>query len=92
MIKAIAFDLQFTLVTFSTEILGFSDKFTLSNWFKLFDEGFKEVLKYIKTKDIKFDEISTHGLVKEVAKNLPISSKLNALIKYRKEIKEIKKK
>jgi len=41
---------------------------------------------------VKFDEISTHGLVKEVAKNLPISSKLNALIKYRKEIKEIKKK
>ena len=41
---------------------------------------------------VKFDEISTHGLVKEVAKNLPISTKLNALIKHRKEIKEIKKK
>ncbi len=40
----------------------------------------------------KFEEISTHGLVKEVAKHLPISTKLNALIKYRKEIKEIKKK
>jgi len=43
-------------------------------------------------KDVKFDEISTHGLVKEVAKHLPISTKLNALIKHRKEIKEIKKK
>ena len=40
---------------------------------------------------VKFDEISTHGLVKEVAKNLPISTKLNALIKHGKEIKEIKK-
>ena len=43
-------------------------------------------------KDVKFDEISTHGLVKEAAKHLPISTKLNALIKHRKEIKEIKKK
>jgi digeranylgeranylglycerophospholipid reductase len=42
-------------------------------------------------KNVKFEEISTHGLVKEVAKHLPISTKLNALIKYRKEIKEIKK-
>lgn len=41
-------------------------------------------------KDIKFEEISTYGLVKEVAKHLPISTKLNALIKHRKEIKEIK--
>jgi len=40
---------------------------------------------------VKFDEISTHGLVKEVAKHLPISTKLNALIKHRKEIKELKK-
>lgn len=40
---------------------------------------------------VKFDEISTHGLVKEVAKNLPISTKLNALIKHGKDIKEIKK-
>jgi len=40
----------------------------------------------------KFDEISTKGLIKEVAKHLPISTKLNALIKHRKEIKEIKKK
>ena len=39
---------------------------------------------------VKFDEISTHGLVKEVAKNLPISTKLNALIKHGKEIREIK--
>lgn len=43
-------------------------------------------------KDVKFEEISTHGLVKEIAKHLPISSKLNALIKHRKEIKEIKNK
>lgn len=41
---------------------------------------------------VKFDEISTHGLVKEVAKHLPISTKLNALLKHRKEIKELKKK
>jgi len=41
---------------------------------------------------VKFDEISTHGLVKEVAKHLPISTKLNALIKHRKDIKELKKK
>jgi digeranylgeranylglycerophospholipid reductase len=41
---------------------------------------------------VKFDEISTHGLVKEVAKHLPISTKLNALIKHRKKIKELKKK
>jgi len=41
---------------------------------------------------VKFEEISTHGLVREVAKHLPISTKLNALIKHRKEIKEIKKK
>ena len=40
----------------------------------------------------KFDEISTKGLIKEVAKHLPISTKLNALIKHRKEIKELKKK
>jgi len=39
---------------------------------------------------VKFKEIDTHSLVKEVAKNLPISTKLNALIKHGKEIKEIK--
>ena len=41
---------------------------------------------------VKFDELSTRGLVKEVAKHLPISTKLNALLKHRKEIKELKKK
>jgi len=41
---------------------------------------------------VKFDEISTHGLIKEVAKHVPISKKLSALIKFRKEIKELKKK
>jgi digeranylgeranylglycerophospholipid reductase len=41
-------------------------------------------------KDKKFDEISTHGLVKEVAKELPISTKLKALLKHGSKIKEIK--
>jgi len=41
-------------------------------------------------KDKKFDEISTHGLVKEVAKELPISTKLRALLKHGSKIKEIK--
>jgi len=42
-------------------------------------------------KDVKFDEISTHGLVKEVAKHLPISTKLKALVKHGEKIREIKK-
>jgi len=42
-------------------------------------------------KDVKFDEISTHGLVKEVAKKLPVSTKLKALIKHGDKIREIKK-
>jgi digeranylgeranylglycerophospholipid reductase len=42
-------------------------------------------------KDVKFDEISTYGLVKEVAKHLPISTKLKALIKHGEKIREIKK-
>jgi digeranylgeranylglycerophospholipid reductase len=42
-------------------------------------------------KDVKFDEISTHSLVKEVAKNLPVSTKLKALIKHGEKIREIKK-
>ena len=42
-------------------------------------------------KDTKFDEISTHSLVKEVAKNLPVSTKLKALIKHGEKIREIKK-
>jgi digeranylgeranylglycerophospholipid reductase len=54
------------------------------------DKTFNKLANALK--DVKFDEISTHSLVKEVAKHLPISTKLNALIKYRKEIKEIKKK
>jgi digeranylgeranylglycerophospholipid reductase len=54
------------------------------------DKTFNKLANALK--DVKFDEISTHGLVKEVAKHLPISTKLNALIKHRKEIKEIKKK
>jgi hypothetical protein len=54
------------------------------------DKTFNKLANELK--DVKFDEISTSSLVKEVAKHLPISTKLNALIKYRKEIKEIKKK
>ena len=42
--------------------------------------------------NVEFDEISTHGLVKEVAKQLPISTKLNALLKHGKELRELKKK
>ena len=42
-------------------------------------------------KDVKFDEISTHGLVKEVAKKLPVSTKLKALIKHGDKLREIKK-
>jgi digeranylgeranylglycerophospholipid reductase len=41
-------------------------------------------------KDKKFDEISTHGLVKEVANELPISTKFKALLKHGSKIKEIK--
>jgi len=41
-------------------------------------------------KDVEFDEISTHGLIKEVAKNLPVSTKLKALIKHGEKIREIK--
>jgi digeranylgeranylglycerophospholipid reductase len=40
--------------------------------------------------NVKFGEISTHGLVKEVAKHLPISTKLSALLKHGKKLKEIK--
>jgi len=42
-------------------------------------------------KDVKFDEISTHGLIKEVSKHLPISTKLKALIKHGDKIMEIKR-
>ena len=54
----------------------------------------KEFLSEYETKwKVAFGrKIKRNYLVKEVAKHLPISSKLNALIKYRKEIKEIKKK
>jgi len=44
-------------------------------------------------KDIKFDEISTYGLVKEVAKRHPtLMVKLLPLLKYRKKFKELKNK
>jgi len=44
-------------------------------------------------KDIKFDEISTLGLVKEVAKRHPtLMVKLLPLLKYRKKFKEMKSK
>lgn len=42
-------------------------------------------------KDVKFDEISTHSLIKEIAKKHPtLMIKLIPLLKYRKKFKEIK--
>jgi len=48
MIKAIAFDLQFTLC--------YIEGFHLGIWFQLFDEGFKDVIKYLREKNISFEE------------------------------------
>jgi len=42
-------------------------------------------------KDVKFSEISTHGLIKEISKHLSISTKLKALIKHGEKIMEIKR-
>ena len=52
-----------------------------------------KTLNYLanELEDIKFDEISTFGLVKEVEKKLPVSTKLKALIKHGDKIREIKK-
>ena len=52
-----------------------------------------KTLNYLahELKDVKFDEISTYGLVKELAKKLPLSTKLKALIKHGEKIREIKK-
>jgi digeranylgeranylglycerophospholipid reductase len=52
------------------------------------DKTFNKLANALK--DVEFDEISTHGLVKEVAKNLPVSTKLKALIKHGEKIREIK--
>ncbi len=42
-------------------------------------------------KDVEFDEISTHGLIKEIAKKHPtLMMKLLPLLKYRKKLKETK--
>ncbi|MHA1299205.1 MAG: HAD family hydrolase [Candidatus Helarchaeota archaeon] len=49
MLKGIAFDLQFTLV--------FLEDFTLTKWFKLFDQGLSKVLDYLKADlNLTFDE------------------------------------
>ena len=48
MIKAIAFDLQFTLV--------FLPNFSLRRWFQVFDQGFEDVKSFLKDKGFKFDE------------------------------------
>ncbi|NHI91275.1 MAG: HAD family hydrolase [Candidatus Lokiarchaeota archaeon] len=48
MIKAIAFDLQFTLVSLKD--------FSLQNWFKIFDEGFKDIIPFLYKKGFEFDE------------------------------------
>lgn len=48
MIKAIGFDLQFTLV--------FLEDFTLAKWFQLFDGGFLKVIDYLRELNIDFDE------------------------------------
>lgn len=48
MIKAIGFDLQFTLV--------FLVDFTLAKWFQLFDGGFLKVIDYLRELNIDFDE------------------------------------
>jgi len=42
-------------------------------------------------KDVEFDDISTHGLIKEIAKKHPtLMMKLLPLLKYRKKLKETK--
>ncbi|MHA1146282.1 MAG: HAD family hydrolase [Candidatus Helarchaeota archaeon] len=48
MIKGIAFDLQFTLVHLKD--------FTLDKWFELFNEGFEQVMIYLKEEGFEFDE------------------------------------
>ncbi|MFX1453018.1 MAG: hypothetical protein ACFFCM_19445, partial [Promethearchaeota archaeon] len=48
MIKAIAFDLQFTLV--------FLKDFTLLKWFQLFDKGFFKVMDYLREHNHSFDQ------------------------------------
>lgn len=48
MIKALAFDLQFTLV--------FLENFSLRRWFEVFDEGFNDVKIFLRDKGFKFDD------------------------------------
>ena len=55
------------------------------------DKTFNKIADSLK--DVKFDEISTLGLVKEIAKKHPtLMMKLMPLLKYRKKLKETKKK
>ena len=58
MIKAIAFDLQFTLV--------YLKDFTLDLWFKLFDEGFKDVIEHLQEKKFTFDEKKLFRTLKRI--------------------------
>jgi len=54
------------------------------------DKTFNTIASSLK--DVKFDEISTYGLVKEIAKKHPtLMMRLLPLLKYRKKLKEIKK-
>jgi len=55
------------------------------------DKTFNKIADSLK--DVKFDEISTRGLIKEIAKKHPtLMMKLLPLLKYRKKFKETEKK
>lgn len=58
MIKAIAFDLQFTLV--------FLEDFTLLKWFQLFDKGFFKVMDYLGENNFNFDPKKLFRTLKRV--------------------------
>ncbi|MHA1783750.1 MAG: hypothetical protein ACTSX4_01390, partial [Candidatus Helarchaeota archaeon] len=58
MYKAIAFDLQFTLV--------FLKDFTLSRWFELFDEGFKDVTKFLRERKHEFDDQKLYRTLRRI--------------------------
>jgi len=54
------------------------------------DKTFNKIANSLK--DVQFDEISTRGLIKEIAKKHPtLMMKLLPLLKYRKKFKEIEK-
>ncbi|MHA1379527.1 MAG: HAD family hydrolase [Candidatus Helarchaeota archaeon] len=59
MIKGIAFDLQFTLV--------YLEDFTLTKWFKLFDQGFEKVKNYLKNElNLRFDDRKLYRTLRRV--------------------------